>query len=63
LKDDLKAAPKGSFPSGSIPKIIHNGKPEAEYDVKRSNLKRSEHPIEIGLDDIPRLTLSPETRQ
>jgi hypothetical protein len=53
LKDDLKAAPKGSFPSGSIPKIIHNGKPEAEYDVKRSNLKRSEHPIEIGLDDIP----------
>jgi hypothetical protein len=52
LTNETKAAP------GAIPAIRLDGKPKAmEYNVKRVNLKRSENPIEVDLDDIPEINV------
>ncbi len=57
LKNKSESATNVRTASGLIPTINYNGKPQAEYDVKRSNLKRSEHPITLDLDDIPEVNV------
>jgi hypothetical protein len=57
LNSKTKARTVGTTPSGYIPTINHNGKPPSVYEVRRSNLKRSEHPIPVGLDDIPEVNV------
>jgi hypothetical protein len=55
LKNDTKA--EAATIKGAIPTILHDGKPQAGYEVKRANLKRSENPIAVGLDDIPEVNV------
>jgi hypothetical protein len=57
LKNNSEASSVGATASASIPSINQDGKQETEYDVKRSNLKRSEHPITVDLDDIPEVNV------
>jgi hypothetical protein len=57
LNNTKREASKIVKTSGYIPTINHIGNPPVGYDVKRSNLKRSEHPIEVGLDDIPEVNV------
>ena len=57
LKNKSESATNVRTASGLIPTINYNGKPQAKYDVKRSNLKRSEHPITLDLDDIPEVNV------
>jgi hypothetical protein len=42
----------------AIPTITHGVKPQASYDVKRTNLKRAESAIAVGLDDIPEVNVA-----
>lgn len=49
--NEAYAASKTSVPLTMVP----HASAQAKYDVKRANLKRSENPIALGLDEIPQV--------
>jgi hypothetical protein len=57
LHSKIEAPTKDGTATGYIPTVKPSGKPQAGYDVKRSNLKRAERPIVVGLDDIPEVNV------